>query len=81
MFSIFWTGLLANTSTELTFHSGTATGATDGSYKTNGGRVLINVALAKTLREAAELATAACERVKFDGAQYRTDIAHAAIEE
>lgn len=57
----------------LVFHSGTAKNET-GDWTTNGGRVLINVAIAYDLIEAASLATKACEAVKFDGAQYRRDI-------
>lgn len=73
-------GLRPNTFTDMTFHSGTVSGGTVGLYRTNGGRVLINVALADTVHEAAVRATAACERIRFNGAQYRTDIANAAIE-
>ena len=62
----------------LVFHSGVSSNK-NGQYFTNGGRVLINVVLAKDLKSAAALATQACEVIKFDGAQYRTDIAKKAF--
>jgi phosphoribosylamine--glycine ligase / phosphoribosylglycinamide formyltransferase / phosphoribosylformylglycinamidine cyclo-ligase len=62
----------------LVFHSGTSKNANN-QWTTNGGRVLINVALAKDLRNAAELATKACDIVRFDGSQYRRDIARKAF--
>lgn len=62
----------------LVFHSGTAKSA-KGEWTTNGGRVLINVAIANDLIEAANLATKACSVVTFDGAQYRQDIASKAF--
>lgn len=61
----------------LIFHSGTA--FSDGIYSTNGGRVLINVALSTDLRSAASAATKYCEQMKFAGAQFRSDIAHKAF--
>lgn len=61
----------------LIFHSGTS--HNNGVYSTNGGRVLINVALSSDLRTAATAATTYCERVKFCGAQFRRDIAHKAF--
>lgn len=60
------------------FHSGTKTDS-DGSYLTNGGRVLINIAIADTLAKAAKRATDGVREIKFDGAQYRTDIAKKAL--
>lgn len=63
---------------QLIFHSGTACNA-NGDYVTNGGRVLINVALGVDLRAAAAEATRGCEQILFDGAQYRTDIAQKAF--
>lgn len=56
------------------FHSGIAR-AHDGSLQTNGGRVLIVVALSSDLKTAAELATKSCSSINFEGSQYRTDIA------
>lgn len=62
----------------LVFHSGTSKNA-KGDWTTNGGRVLINVALANDLKVAASLATSACDVVVFDGAQFRRDIAKKAF--
>lgn len=59
----------------IVFHSGTAKNSND-EWITNGGRVLINVAIAENLRVAAEIATNACEIIQFNCAQFRTDIAH-----
>lgn len=61
----------------LIFHSGTA--HNNGIYSTNGGRVLINVALSADLRSAAAAATKYCEKMNFSGAQFRSDIAHKAF--
>jgi phosphoribosylamine--glycine ligase/phosphoribosylglycinamide formyltransferase/phosphoribosylformylglycinamidine cyclo-ligase len=62
----------------LVFHSGTSKNDKN-QWITNGGRVLINVALADNLRAAADLATEASDLIKFEGAQYRRDIAKKAI--
>lgn len=63
----------------MVFHSGTASNS-QGKYVTNGGRVLIVVAIGTDLRSAAAEATRACEeKILFDGAQYRTDIAQKAF--
>jgi phosphoribosylamine--glycine ligase/phosphoribosylglycinamide formyltransferase/phosphoribosylformylglycinamidine cyclo-ligase len=62
----------------IVFHSGTAKNEI-GDWTTNGGRVLINVAIAGDLAEAAKLATQACDVVSFDGAQFRRDIARKAF--
>lgn len=62
------------------FHSGTASNKY-GEYVTNGGRVLIFVAIGSDLRCAAGQATRGVERIRFVGAQYRTDIAHKAFKE
>ncbi|XP_066151739.1 trifunctional purine biosynthetic protein adenosine-3 [Euwallacea fornicatus] len=59
------------------FHCGTA--LKESSIVTNGGRVLVAVSLAPELVMAAANATKACEIIKFDGAQYRKDIAHKGI--
>ena len=55
------------------FHAGTAHNA-DGELITAGGRVLNVVALGDTFEEARELAYEACERINFEGKQYRSDI-------
>ncbi|EDV99019.1 trifunctional purine biosynthetic protein adenosine-3 [Drosophila grimshawi] len=75
------TGLpAANTETQLIFHSGLAVNAQK-EPQTNGGRVLIAVALDASLRQAAAEATKLAGSITFAGAgaQYRTDIAQKAF--
>jgi phosphoribosylamine--glycine ligase len=59
------------------FHSGTST--RDGGYYTAGGRVLGVTARAATLPDAVARAYEAVEKIKFDGAHYRKDIAARAL--
>lgn len=59
------------------FHAGTA--LADGRVVTNGGRVLGVTAWAGTLAEARDGAYRAVERIQFEGAQYRRDIAAKAL--
>ncbi|KAG8269363.1 hypothetical protein J6590_004657 [Homalodisca vitripennis] len=59
------------------FHCGT--GMVDGKLVTAGGRVLAVVSKSESLSMTATLATAACQRIHFPGAQFRTDIAHKGI--
>jgi phosphoribosylamine---glycine ligase len=59
------------------FHAGTA--MKDGQVVTNGGRVLGVTALGKDLKSAQAAAYAAVEKIRFDGAQYRRDIAAKAL--
>ncbi|XP_057321588.1 trifunctional purine biosynthetic protein adenosine-3-like [Microplitis mediator] len=59
------------------FHSGTA--SSNGEIVTNGGRVLITTCLSSSLESAAAKATIAARDIKFDGKQYRHDIAHKGI--
>ncbi|HOK77064.1 MAG TPA: phosphoribosylamine--glycine ligase [Verrucomicrobiota bacterium] len=59
------------------FHAGTAMG--DGQIVTSGGRVLGVTAWGPTLKEARDTAYAAVERIRFEGAQYRPDIAAKAL--
>jgi phosphoribosylamine--glycine ligase len=61
----------------LAFHAGTATDDR-GALVTAGGRVVTITALGATLEEAREIAYRNVERVKFEGAYYRTDIGAAA---
>lgn len=61
------------------FHAGTAFNQ-DGELVTNGGRVLNVVALADTFEDARELAYEACDKINFEGKQYRHDIALRALE-
>lgn len=56
------------------FHAGTE--FRDGSYYTAGGRVLGVTARGADLAAAVKAAYEAADKIKFDGAQYRRDIAH-----
>ena len=55
------------------FHAGTAKNGNE--IVTNGGRVLGVTALGKDLKTAKAAAYAAVEKIHFDGAQFRRDIA------
>ncbi len=57
------------------FHAGTAL-KNDGTLVTAGGRVLSVCAMGEDLKQAQEKANAACEKIHFDGAFYRTDIGY-----
>jgi phosphoribosylamine---glycine ligase len=59
------------------FHAGTT--RRDGSFYTAGGRVLGVSARAPELESAVQRAYQACERIRFDGAHYRKDIAARAL--
>ena len=59
------------------FHAGTT--VSDGDIVTNGGRVLGVTALAETIGKAKEKAYRAVDKIKFDGAYCRRDIADKAI--
>jgi phosphoribosylamine-glycine ligase len=59
------------------FHAGTA--LKDGLVVTNGGRVLGVTAWRPTLAEARAAAYAAVEKISFEGAHYRRDIAAKAL--
>lgn len=59
------------------FHAGTAW--QDGRVVTNGGRVLGVTALGADLRAARDQAYGAVERIRFEGAQFRRDIAARAL--
>ncbi|HUJ11939.1 MAG TPA: phosphoribosylamine--glycine ligase [Verrucomicrobiae bacterium] len=60
------------------FHAGTRRDAT-GKVVTDGGRVLGVTALGATMEQAARTAYEAVERIHFDGAQFRRDIAARAL--
>jgi phosphoribosylamine--glycine ligase len=60
------------------FHAGTALLA--GQIVTNGGRVLGVTALGKDLKAAQAAAYAAVEKIHFDGARFRRDIAAKALQ-
>ncbi len=59
----------------LTFHSGTSVDVSSGGYKTNGGRVLALTALGYSIEEAKWLAMENAEKIQFEGAYFRNDIA------
>lgn len=61
------------------FHAGTALNP-DGELITAGGRVLNVVALGDTFEEARDRAYEACELIKFEGVQYRSDIGRRALQ-
>jgi phosphoribosylamine--glycine ligase len=61
----------------LVFHAGTA--VRDGQLVTSGGRILNVTGLGDRLEEARARAYEACERVSFEGARYRRDIAAKAV--
>jgi phosphoribosylamine-glycine ligase len=60
------------------FHSGTSKNENN-QWITNGGRVLINVAIDNNIKAAAVKATEACKAINFDGKQFRNDIALKAL--
>ena len=60
------------------FHAGTKRNA-GGEIVTDGGRVLGVTALGANLEQAVRQAYAAVERIRFEGAQYRHDIAARAL--
>jgi phosphoribosylamine---glycine ligase len=60
------------------FHAGTHALPKSG-LVTSGGRVLCVTALGDSVRSAQQAAYAALEPIRFDGAQWRTDIGHRAI--
>jgi phosphoribosylamine--glycine ligase len=59
------------------FHAGTK--MDDGNVVTSGGRVLCCTALGKTVTEAQQLAYQLVDKINWNDAYYRTDIAHRAI--
>jgi phosphoribosylamine--glycine ligase len=61
------------------FHAGTA--EKDGEIVTAGGRVLGVTALGDTIADAQKRAYEACEKISFEGAYYRKDIADKAIKD
>lgn len=67
----------AATNEAKTFHAGTA--LKDGNVVTSGGRVLCATALGNSVTEAQKLAYQAVEQIKWQGVQFRTDIAYRAI--
>ena len=68
----------AEKSGALVFHAGTA--EKEGALVTSGGRVLNVVGVAKDIREAVKKSYAGVEKISFESAHYRKDIAHRALE-
>jgi phosphoribosylamine--glycine ligase len=60
------------------FHAGTAT--RDGKLVNSGGRVLGVTAAGDTIRKAIELGYRAVEKIRWEGAYYRTDIGKRALQ-
>ncbi len=71
------TGIPAATSDTKTFHAGTK--EIDGNVTTNGGRVLCATAMGSSVTEAQQAAYRLVEQIKWQGVEYRTDIAYRAI--
>jgi len=71
------TGLTNQLADTHIFHAGTA--QKDGKVVTSGGRVLCVTALGETVKYAQQQAYQAMKEIKFDGAQFRTDIGYRAI--
>jgi len=61
----------------MVFHAGTA--LKEGKTVTSGGRVLAVTALGTDLKTAVGRAYEAVDKIRFEGAQYRKDIAHRAF--
>lgn len=60
------------------YHMGTK--LEDGTYYTNGGRVLIVVSKGKTLKEAKDKALSEVKKIECDNLFYRTDIGHLSLD-
>ncbi len=76
------TGLPNDLKDAQVFHAGTELkndGLRDGKVLTSGGRVLCVTALGETVKFAQQKAYQIADEIKFDGAQYRTDIGYRAI--
>ena len=71
------TGLPSSLEDAQVFHAGTV--LKDGKVVTSGGRVLCVTALGETVKFAQQKAYQITDEIKFDGAQYRTDIGFRAI--
>ncbi|WP_116808284.1 phosphoribosylamine--glycine ligase [Steroidobacter cummioxidans] len=60
------------------FHAGTS--LSDGKVVTNGGRVLCAVGLGNTVSDAQQAAYALCDKISWNGVQYRRDIGYRAVQ-
>jgi len=72
------TGVPAATDAVVVFHAGTER-RVDGRVATSGGRVLCVTALGDSVKAAQQRAYAALAPIRFEGAQYRSDIGHRAV--
>jgi len=72
------TGIPAATADSKTFHAGTKD--SDGNVVTAGGRVLCATAMGSSVTEAQKLAYDAVNQIKWEGVEFRTDIAYRAIQ-
>jgi phosphoribosylamine--glycine ligase len=72
------TGIPAEAADAVVFHAGTA--LNDGELKTSGGRVLCVTVLADSVKQAQQRVYEVAARINFDGAQYRRDIGHRAVQ-
>ena len=71
-------GIPAEASDAVVFHAGTT--LEGGELKTSGGRVLCVTVLADSVKQAQQRAYEVAARIGFDGAQYRKDIGHRAVQ-
>jgi phosphoribosylamine--glycine ligase len=69
------TGLDSVDKDVIVFHAGTKMGTRPGEIVTSGGRVLTVTATGKTLEEARKKVYANIQRIYFEGASFRGDIA------
>ena len=74
------TGLPADSADAVVFHAGTAITEPERGLVTSGGRVLCATALGDSVRLAQQSAYELLRDIRFDGAQYRRDIGHRALE-
>jgi phosphoribosylamine--glycine ligase len=72
------TGIPAEAPDAVVFHAGTA--LKEGELKTSGGRVLCVTVLADSVKQAQQRVYEVAARINFDGAQYRRDIGHRAVQ-
>ena len=72
------TGIPPEAADAVVFHAGTA--LADGELVTSGGRVLCVTVLADSVKVAQQRAYELAARIAFDGAQYRRDIGHRAVQ-
>ena len=73
------TGLFPESANSKVFHAGTST-SNNGEITSSGGRVLCVVGLGESVTEAQKVAYESVDKVSWDGAFYRSDIAYRAVE-